>query len=318
MQAPGIAYPTMDFATVILQWKERPLGQWLNAGNRVLPQTASAVLVVAIAFQLAKLTWLAVPGPTADPELPTLPPPSAAAPGGQAQSLDLTDLIDAHLFGVVDVAPPPVIQTPVDAPDTTLNLQLTAVISSDDPQRGWAIIAAGRGQSDTYFVGDTLENAGGAMLHAVYADRVLLNRSGRLETLRLPKELRDATVAARSMPQLPVAAQPDTSLRDVISENASRLTEVIRVAPYIDQGQMLGFRVNPSQDRATFEALGLQPNDIVTDINGMPLTDPSSGLQVFQSLGEATMANVTVIRNGNPEVLVIDTSQLERLNEGRQ
>jgi hypothetical protein len=30
------------------------------------------------------------------------------------------------------------------------------------------------------------------------------------------------------------------------------------------------------------------------------------------------MANVTVIRNGNPEVLVIDTTQLQQLSEGRQ
>ena len=81
---------------------------------------------------------------------------------------------------------------------------------------------------------------------------------------------------------------------------------------------MIGFRLNPAQNRAMFESLGLQPNDIVTDINGMALTDPSSGFQVFESLGESTMANVTILRNGTPEVLVIDTTQLQQLAEGRQ
>ena len=109
-----------------------------------------------------------------------------------------------------------------------------------------------------------------------------------------------------------------TSLRGVLTNNASQLSQVIRVAPFLDQGQMVGFRINPAQDPQLFQSLGLQPNDVVTDINGMTLNDPSAGLQVFESLGEATQANVTVIRNGNPEVLVIDTSQLQQLSEGRQ
>jgi type II secretory pathway component PulC len=50
----------------------------------------------------------------------------------------------------------------------------------------------------------------------------------------------------------------------------------------------------------------------------MVLDDPGKGLQVFQALGEATQANVTVLRDGNPTVLVIDTSQLQSLGENRQ
>ena len=64
---------------------------------------------------------------------------------------------------------------------------------------------------------------------------------------------------------------------------------------------MVGFRVNPGRDRATFEALGLRPGDVVTDINGTVLDDPSRGLQVFQALGEATKANVTMLRDGVPK-----------------
>jgi general secretion pathway protein C len=307
----------MDLPTVILQWKERPIGQWLSASNRVLPQAATAVLVIGIAYQAARLTWLLVPGAEFDTPPPALPAPTTGTSAAAGRSLDLTPVIDAHLFGEPDAAPPPaVVTTTVDAPDTSLSLQLTGVLSSDDPSTGWAIIAPSRGDGKAYYVGDAIENTGGASLHAVYGDRVILNRAGRLETLRLPKELSAGTAPrmAQSMPSMPQAG----NLRDVISDNASRLTEVIRVAPYIDQGQMVGFRINPAQNRELFDSLGLQPNDVVTDINGMALTDPSSGLQVFQSLGEATMANVTVIRNGTPEVLVIDTTQLQQLSEGRQ
>jgi general secretion pathway protein C len=81
---------------------------------------------------------------------------------------------------------------------------------------------------------------------------------------------------------------------------------------------VVGFRVNPGRDRETFAALGLMPGDVVTDINGTVLDDPSRGLQVFEALGEATMANVTVLRDGAPQVIVVDTSQLESLEENRE
>ena len=96
------------------------------------------------------------------------------------------------------------------------------------------------------------------------------------------------------------------------------MTDIIRLAPHVEEGQVVGFRVTPGRDRETFEALGLQPGDVVTDINGTVLDDPSRGLQVFESLGEATMANVTVLREGVPQVIVIDTSQLQSMQEGRE
>ena len=103
-----------------------------------------------------------------------------------------------------------------------------------------------------------------------------------------------------------------------ISDNASRITDIMRLAPHIEEGQMIGFRLQPGRDRDTFEALGLQAGDVVTDINGTVLNDPTAGLQVFQALGEATMANVTVMREGVPQVIVIDTTQLENLAENRE
>ena len=104
----------------------------------------------------------------------------------------------------------------------------------------------------------------------------------------------------------------------LISDNASKLTSIMRFAPHVEGGQVIGFRVTPGQDADSFAALGLEPGDVVTDINGLALDDPSRGLQAFEALGEATMANVTIVRNGTPQVIVIDTNQLNSLSEDRQ
>jgi general secretion pathway protein C len=315
---PPWTHVSMDLGKRIAQWKEQPPRAWLQMANRRLPPFVSFVLVLAIAERLAALTWVLVPGAALDAPisapLPTRPPASRAS----ADS-DYSATVSAHLFGEAPAAPA---EAPsavvVDAPDTTLSLKLTGVQAYPDSSLGQAIIANGRNQEKAYSVGDTIDDGSGTELHAVFSDRVILSRGGRFETLRLPKEpAAQAAAAPNSRVALPT---PDNSgsLRDIISENASRLTDLIRVVPQVEGGQMIGFRINPARDRERFAALGFQPGDVVTDINGTALNDPSQGLQVFQNLGESTQATVTVIRDGTPQVLTIDTSQLEGLAEGRQ
>ena len=304
----------MDVAKRLAEWRDQPPEQWFSAANRYLPPGLTTVLVIAIAYQLAALTWALVPGSAPV----SAPAPRPADARGGAPASDYSVLTNSHLFGEAPQQTQVVATPVVDAPDTTLSLTLRGILSKEGDPNGSVIIEGSGAQSKTYFVGQAIDGADGATLHSVYADRVLLNRNGRLETLRLPKELTaSAGAPPMAMPALPQAAPPG-SLREVISENATRFSDIIRPAPHVQEGQIVGFRVNPGRDRAAFEALGFQPGDVVTDINGTVLDDVSQGLQIFQSLGEATQANVTVLRNGVPQVLVIDTTQLQNLQENRE
>ena len=305
----------MDVAKRLAEWRDRPPEQWFTTVNQYAPPGITAVLVVAIAYQLATLTWALVPGST--PAAAPAQRPVAAANAGPAT--DYGTLTSSHLFGEAAAQPQQVaVAAVVDAPDTTLTLTLRGILSKEGDPNGQVIIES-RSESKNYFVGQSINGTDGATLHSVYSDRVLLDRNGRLETLRLPKDLATSTGTAMGMPQLPQSQpQPQASLRDTITDNAARLTDIVRLAPHVQEGQVVGFRVNPGRDRATFDALGLQAGDVVTDINGTVLDDPSQGLQVLQSLGESTQANVTVLRDGVPQVIVIDTTQLQRLQENRQ
>jgi general secretion pathway protein C len=312
----------MDLAKHLGHWKEQSPEQWVRTANRYLPPGVTAILVLAIAYQLATLTWVLVPG-AAPLAVPATRAPNT--PGTVEQSAkDYESLRTTHPFGEAAKEPEPVVENVADAPDTTLSLDLKGILAlgEGDPN-GKAIISANRGEDKTYNVGQTIDAGSGTTLYSVYWDRVLLNRGDRLETLRLPKEVLGANAAPRARSPVmapPTAAPPsgNETLRNVISQNAGRLTDIIRLAPNVDQGKVTGFRVQPGRDRQTFDALGLMPGDVVTDINGVVLDDASKGLQAFEALGEATMANVTVLRDGTPQALVIDTTQLQGIRENRQ
>ncbi len=284
--------------------------------SRRLPPWVVALLVALIAIQLARLTWLVLT-PAANPDaLPAVPATVPAPSGATAAGIDAQRIVEAALFGRVTDDPQPVVEQPqpLEVPETRLNLQLRGVVADDDPERGVAIIADNRGRDQVYRVGAQLP--GGVRLHAVHADQVVLNRAGTLERLMLPREFpAGGAAAARQTAARPggiVRSQRSatSSVREVISDNAARITEILRVQPYLEGGSMRGYRVYPGRNRQQFSALGLQPGDLVVEINGQPLSDPSRGLEIFAELGDATSVSLTLERDGVTETMMLDTSQL--------
>jgi general secretion pathway protein C len=279
--------------------------QLLAQASERLPFWISLLLVALLAWYLAKLAWALYPESTeVDWQPPAALPRQAAA---SATTRDYTDLSAAQLFGQAgaEPEPEPVAQDVLDAPDTRLNLSLRAAVASSDQRSAHAIIADGSGDEQTYFLRDSIP--GGATLHQVHADRVILNRGGVLEALRLPREFAASNTVSRSRSRAP-SARP--TVQQLVQDNAASFTDVVRPQPFMPNGQLRGYRVYPGRNRQQFAALGLRPGDLVTEINGMALNNPAEGMQIFRSLGDSTQVTVTVERNGQSQVMTLDTAQV--------
>jgi general secretion pathway protein C len=295
----------------------------LAAANQLLPGWVSLLLVVVIAWQLAQLVWLLVPAPAAGDAVAT--PARLSAPSADGNSSSNVEAISAaHIFGIADAedaaAPPPVPEEFEDLRDTNLSMSLKGTIAAFPAENSVAIINNGGNKEEIYTIGSVV--ASGAKLHAVYADRVVLNENGVLTNLKLPKDFpegtptmarRDTTESIRS------TADDDTqSIQSVVAQNVSQLSDVIRPTPYFVDGQQQGYRVYPGRNRAQFTALGLRPGDLVKDIDGQSLDDPTQAMKIFQTLGSASEVSVTVERNGQPEVIILRTDQLDISDETSQ
>lgn len=284
----------------------------LAALSRALPRWVALGFVVAIAWQLAQVIWMLMPG-SAVSDQPIAPPVQITRAGADNGFVDTQSIANAHLFGEADAEPVTIEpqENLENLADTRLNLSLKGTIASLDAAASIAIIADAQNDEKIYVMKDTV--APGATLHGIYADRVVLNRGGTLEVLRLPKDFPQSAGQPRrsAMTVSRTAVSDSQSIQNLVTENVAQLADVIRPTPYYVSGEMQGYRVYPGRDRKQFAALGLRPGDLIKDVDGAALTNPQQAAEIFQSLGDRDQVSVTVERNGQPEILVLRTSQLE-------
>ena len=262
------------------------------------PRVATAILIVALCAQAAFIvTDLAGGGRSVKP---------AAQAAVRAHPLDLTAIVNAHLAGVAPQATP----DGQDVRPSNIPLVLTGTIAGNDPQNGLAILGQTPQTAKVYAVGDNVP--GGAKLHSVYSDRVVIDRNGQLESVALPRQIN----AGNAPPPSSAVLQGDNPqierMRRMITEQPGLLADVMRPQPVMDHGRMNGFRVYPGRNRMAFMRLGLRPGDQVTAINGTPLDDRDRGEQILRTLGSSSEARVTVIRNGQQQDLTLNIAQVEQ------
>lgn len=280
--------------------------EWLSRLQGNGPRLISLALAALIAVELARIAISLLNGTPVKSPQPVL---TRSAPGAPHAGIDIQSVVSAHLFGVA--APDPSTQDPANAPQSTANLVLAGTIASQDPKRGVAIISDG-GPAKVYAVGD---NVGGASLHSVYLDHVILDRGGSLETLSLPRLLgpgMHASPVVRRVGGDPRTVAAVDNIRRMVQQDPGILDQVMRTVPSYDSaaGRLRGFRAYPGRNRQIFSKLGLKPGDLVTAINGTPLDDPQRSQDVFNTIQTSDHATVTIERGGQKQEITLNIAQV--------
>ena len=272
-----------------------------------LPAIVTWALVVAIGVQAAVIVRDLIPE-QAPPAVAANADSAAAGTSTSSRMVDVQSVIAAHLFGTANLAEQ-ISGDPSDAPETRLSLVLAGTIAANDPKAGFGIIGESAATAKLFSVGESVP--GGARLHAVYGDRVILERGGQLEALLLPRDYKGGTPASASkaLYEMPGAAAVNR-VRRMIAQDPGSVAEIMRPQPVFANGQQRGYRVYPGRNRAQFARLGLRPGDLVMSVNGTPLDDPQRGMEIFRSIGTSDQVRVTVERNGKPQELTLNMAQL--------
>lgn len=281
--------------------------------NRRISRALTALLAAVAVWLLAQWVWLLI---TPASPLPTVTPGQVNTSASRAPTVNVGSLTRLNLFGESSGESSTSTQQAQNAPKTQLNLRLVGVSASSNPLRSAAIIEQGNSQQ-TYIIGDELQNASVTVVE-IYADRVILDNNGRLETLELEGigELSDglsltlANSAASSSSannsdrdransnnesQLD-AEELSRQMADIQAEPSS-LFNYVKVSPVQENGELIGYRLSPGQNPELFRAAGLESGDLAVSINGYDLTNISSAMAATEELKNSSEATIAVMRN---------------------
>lgn len=288
---------------------------------------ARLTLVLALAaagWALLRLLLLLALGPSVPAAAPVTLEAAPAAVAQPAQSVAAWHLF-GNAAGPIDLA-----ALAQAAPATALQLFLRGTLNENAPEGGVAIIADANGNDRAYRVGDTLP--GDAQLEGIYAGRVLLSRNGVNESLSLPRGAPESASAPSGGVALPgssaparlpgsSAAPPATlpfirpaiapgapsldSLRSATGTDPAELAKQVQIYPVMENGRMAGVRLAAGRDSDVLTRAGIQPNDILTAVNGIPLDGPQRSAELMVALKDARSVQVTVRRDGKDIQLTI-------------
>ena len=214
-----------------------------------------------------------------------------------------------------------------NAAETRLPLSLTGIVASIEDGLGSAVIRAS-GTEQVYAVGDGLPAPGQVTLAKIMPHSIVIDNNGTYELLTLyggaslivpttpSREQRatpsDRTVAAPRLEAQPLVAS-EAKRREVaqryrraLYETPEALASLLTVSPVQADGAIIGYRISPSKERAAFDALGFQPGDMVTGVNGLSLSDSTNTLKLYTLMKDATAATFDITREGGNVTINVD------------
>ena len=144
----------------------------------------------------------------------------------------------------------------------------------------------------------------------IHSDHVILERSGKLEILRMP-ESKGVGVIASVIPDLrdvrPIVSDEVLDvIRNKIIANPHSLRDYALAVIAKVNGKQIGYRLKPQQKGGILYDIGVEPDDIVTAVNDVRLNDPKNATKALRELITAQDVDITVRRGKDDLVIRIE------------
>jgi len=203
---------------------------------------------------------------------------------------------------------------------TAVDLRLVGVVVSRTPQRSSALIA-GEGRTRVATPG---ESVFGARLVSVSEDRVVLEFDGRREELGFSRaaahfgspagpEAGTAEAPRPAPPSAPPAVagvEPPRTLdrADVerrMMQEIPRILAETALLPVSDEGRVIGFSLTRLPADSLLTDIGLEPGDVLTEINGSTIDSMATLAALYGRLRGENEIRAVVLRGGSSRTLSV-------------
>ena len=148
----------------------------------------------------------------------------------------------------------------------------------------------------------------------VRRDGIVIEQGGRTELLELAIELSEKPPVSQTAAFQPGRGGPTGTSRktldrrevDQAMNDLPKLMSQARAVPYFVNGAMSGFRLDYIAPASFYERIGLRYGDVLKQVNGVEIKDPSTMLALFQQLRNEQSVKLDVLRNNQPTTMMFE------------
>ena len=201
-----------------------------------------------------------------------------------------------------------------DHPKTSLNLKLVGLMYSTDQKQARAIIESEADGARSFSTHDRVADK--VEVYSIEPDRVILLHAGRREALLLDPEEEKPGAAAESEAQ-PASGPGSTQVSTGAPQESpassadapKKIDDVMRdftATPVMQEGELLGFRLNAVRNPKILVEWGIDPEDVITAVNGIPLNSQGRIMVLYDKLKKQREFELTLNNSGNSRTITVD------------
>ena len=273
---------------------------WLNLrkmlNHRITVVGITALLGFYVLWQAGSLVWKLWLLDNGSPQAAALVPPSPR----NTEPESLQDILRYPLIRSASNATTGGSDS-VDQPRTSLNLKLVGLMYSADQDQARAIIESEQDGARSYSTHDRVADK--VEIHSIEPDRVILLHAGRQEALMLDPE------DEPSGNQSDTESQPVEDPGGTKASTPRKTADVMRdfsATPVMEDGKLVGFRLEALRNPEIMNEWGIDPDDVITAVNGMPLNSQGRIMVLYDKLKKQKEFELTLINGGNSRTVTVD------------
>ena len=193
-------------------------------------------------------------------------------------------------------------------------MKLVGLMYSTHENQARAIIESPKDGARSYATHERV--ADNAEIYSIERDRVILFHAGQREALMLDPEQRTSSIQAgtgnqpindSNKNQASAQSQPASGKYSKgVPKKTAELMRDFSATPVMENGELLGFRLKALRQPEILKEWGINPNDVITAVNGISLNTPGRVMVLYDKLKKQREFEVTLDNGGNRRTIVVD------------
>ncbi|MGN1394531.1 MAG: type II secretion system protein GspC [Succinivibrionaceae bacterium] len=194
---------------------------------------------------------------------------------------------------------------------SSLNIKITGISASTVSKKG-SVALSYSGKEDVYGVGDDIKGIKNVRILRIYPTKIIIDNNETLEYVSFEDDDKKFEKYFSDTNSDKKSDDKKSELKNVRTEllgNPGALFNMLKISPYMKDGKIVGYELNPGEDTRLFINSGLKEGDIAVEINGHDLSNDAEAMKIMGQIQNLTKIEIVVERNGDRETINLDLEE---------